>query len=226
MRAGLLRTRSPRRAPRRGPEGRTSRRTPASPAAAVTPARLRATGAMRTTDDEEDDQGEQLPLRLAELVDARADGALGVAEGQPGDERGDEAVAAHELGRREGQAGEAENGQPLEGCVHPTRARTDRAMPRPPRYPTARPRQRAQRHLQDREREPVGEVGALAGRAREGDRDENERQSDAVVEAALHVEALADRCGSNPAMSGPGLWTGRPRWRGSGSPHRDLGDIP
>ena len=44
-------------------------------------------------DNEEDDEGEQRPFRLTELVDAGADGALGVAEGQTGDKRGDEAVA-------------------------------------------------------------------------------------------------------------------------------------
>ena len=49
-------------------------------------------GHQRGADNEEDDEGE-LPLGLAETVDARAQLALGVGEGEAGGERGDEAVA-------------------------------------------------------------------------------------------------------------------------------------
>ena len=94
MQACPLRPLSARRGSRRRRAGRTNRQTPRSPAADPNRTRLTATGAMRTTlrrdtayshtrwsrwrvppapgrpDNEEEDEGEQLPFRLAELVDA------------------------------------------------------------------------------------------------------------------------------------------------------------
>ena len=56
----------------------------------------------------------RLPFRLTELVDADADGALGVTEGQTGDNAPMKPLPPNEqLGAREGRAREGEGGQPL-----------------------------------------------------------------------------------------------------------------
>ena len=61
--------------------------------------------------------------------------------------------------------------------------------------------------------------------------DERINASGRVAREAIWTERRVgrggtDRCGGNRGMYGSGLWTGRARWRGSGSRHRDLGDIP
>ena len=77
------------------------------------------------------------------------------------------------------------------GVVHPARARA------PPHQPTAdepdRPAdERTERERERREAEPVARVAGLGASAGQRRQHQHRGQRDAVVEAALHVEALPD----------------------------------
>lgn len=116
----------------------------------------------------------------------------GVAEGEAGDEGGDETVAPHQLGASVGEERQAEGREVLEGVAHPA------VLGSPAHQLGSQPAdkdagERAEGDLEGSEAQPVGGT-AFAGHRRGASReeDQHQRQGDAVVQAALDVECLAD----------------------------------
>ncbi len=145
-------------------------------------------------EDDERDGGEHRAGLLHEVRDVAAAMAPEPAEHHPADERGDEAGAADRLGEAvsEQRAGERHDLEPG-GVDEAATSRIDDDSR------CCRPRDHTAEHaVPDLLQHELGR-SAVSDRAvlrqRDGERDEEERDADPVVQPALDVEALADAYG-------------------------------
>ena len=153
---------------------------------------------LRQHDGAEDQEGherQQLAFGFGELEQKLAVAFDDIAEGQPGDEGGDEAVAADQFGAGEGKGRHRQHGGAFEGHAHPLPAH--RGVDQPAAEAADRDAgDGAEQDLQCARcqdvRRCLGVRRAAGGQGRE---QEHEGHGDAVIETAFHVERLTDAHG-------------------------------